>query len=258
MARSWDAGSYHRVAGPLEAMGLAVLERLALAGDETVLDAGCGTGRVTAHLLRRLPRGRVIGVDLSADMLAQARGHLGDRVDLRVADLTELVLDEPVDAVFSTATFHWIHDHDRLFARLFAALRPGGRFVAQCGGDGNVAGVLAVIDRVGARSPFAPSFAGWTYPVQFAAPEATAARLAAAGFVDVDCWLQPFPVAPAEPLEYLRTVILGPHLERLPDHLRGSFVEQVAAALPVPITIDYLRLNIAARRPAHVGAKRPR
>ena len=139
--RDWDATTYERLSAPMTAMGADVLDRLVLRGDETVLDAGCGTGNVTRVLLERLPHGRVIAVDASPSMVDQARELLPPEVDVRQADLLELALDEPVDAILSTATFHWIGDHDRLFANLHAALRPGGRLVAQCGGHGNVAEV---------------------------------------------------------------------------------------------------------------------
>src|SRR5262245_40282933 len=122
-APEWDAATYHRVSEPQFEWGRKVLARLALAGDETVLDAGCGTGRLTALLLGRLPRGRVIGLDQSASMLATAREFLtprfGSQVELIETDLLDLDLDRACDAVFSTATFHWVLDHDRLFARLF-------------------------------------------------------------------------------------------------------------------------------------------
>jgi trans-aconitate 2-methyltransferase len=249
-ARTWDAPTYHRVAAAMDGMGLAVLDRLELAGDETVLDAGCGTGRITSALVDRLPRGRVIGVDASAAMVARAREVLGDRAEIRQADLLELALDEPVDAVLSTATFHWVLDHDRLFARLFAALRPGGRLVAQCGGAGNIAGVLAAADEVAARPEYAASFGAWTRPHRFAGAEETAAKLAAAGFAEVRCWLAPNPVVPSEPLAYLATVTLGAHLDRLPAPRHAAFIAQVAALLDEPITIDYVRLNIDATRPA--------
>src|SRR3954453_1270243 len=142
-AREWDGKTYDRISLPMEQMGRVVLERLELRGDETVLDAGCGSGRVTEPLIDALPRGRVIGVDGSAKMIDAARERLGDRAELHVQDLTALTLPEPVDAVFSTATFHWITDHDALFARLHGVLRPGGRLVAQCGGAGNIASVHA-------------------------------------------------------------------------------------------------------------------
>jgi trans-aconitate 2-methyltransferase len=241
--RDWNGPSYARMSAPQEAMGREVLDRLVLAGDERVLDAGCGTGRVTAALLERLPAGKVIAVDGSPSMVEQARAALpSDRVECVVSDLVELEVDPPVDAVLSTATFHWIADHDRLFARLHAALRPGGRLVAQCGGEGNVASVEAAVARVGH-----PALDGWAGPWNFASPAVTEARLRAAGFREAWCWLQPFPVVPDDRHEYLTTVMLGSHLERLDPAERDAFVEAVDEELGDG-PFDYVRLNILARR----------
>jgi len=243
MTREWNAASYQRVSAPLEAMGREVLDRLELRGDERVLDAGCGTGRVTAALVERLPRGEVVAVDGSPAMVAEARERLGPGVEVIAADLLELELAAPVDAILSTATFHWIGDHDRLFERLIAVLKPGGRIVAQCGGAGNVASVRAAIDAVAE-----PALAGWAGPWTFASPEATAARLERVGFTDVRTWSQEVRVEPEDPSEYLATVVLGSHLERVPEGRRDAFVEAVLGALPGP-AIDYVRLNLMARRP---------
>lgn len=247
-ARGWDGSTYDRISGPMERMGRAVLDRLELRGDETVLDAGCGSGRVTEALVARLPRGRVIGVDGSPDMIEAARRRLGPGVDLRVGDLTHLDLgaDGPVDHVLSTATFHWIGDHDLLFRRLRAALRDGGRLVAQCGGEGNVANIHVAAEEVGARAPFAEHLRGWVGPWNFATPEETVARLRSAGFAAADAWLHPEPVVPDEPATYLRTIVLGAHLEQLPEDLREPFVEGVLDRLGEPATIGYVRLDIDA------------
>src|SRR4051794_32835933 len=132
--REWNAASYDRVSDPQLAMARDVIDRLGLRGDERVLDAGCGSGRVTEALLERVPSGHVVAVDGSEAMIEQLRERLGDRVEAFAAALLDLTLDEPVDAILSTATFHWIDDHERLFQRLRAVLAPGGRFAAQCGG----------------------------------------------------------------------------------------------------------------------------
>jgi trans-aconitate 2-methyltransferase len=246
--RDWDAASYERVSAPLEAMGRDVLDRLQLRGDERVLDAGCGTGRVTAALVERLPRGEVIAVDGSPAMVEQARERLGGAADVRVADLLELELERPVHAILSTATFHWIADHDRLFTRLREALVPGGRLAAQCGGEGNVAALEAAARKVGEREPFAPALAGWPGPWTFASPAETEERLRRLGWLDVWTWAFPVRVEPEDPHEYLGTVALGSHLERLAPALRGPFVDAVIAELEEPVA-HYVRLNILARSP---------
>jgi trans-aconitate 2-methyltransferase len=244
-ARDWDAASYDRIADPMVRWGGTVLERLPLRGNEVVLDAGCGSGRVTELLVERLPQGRVIALDGSPAMIGQARARLerfGPRIEYLVADLREpLQIHEPVDAILSTATFHWLPDHAALFRNLAQVLGPGGRLVAQCGGVGNIASVQAILATLGD---------GWTGPWTFATPVETESRLKAAGFTEIEAWLQPEPT-PLEPGSatdtYLRTVILGEHLARLAEGEREPFVQAVAARLPNPV-IDYVRLNITARR----------
>jgi trans-aconitate 2-methyltransferase len=247
-ARTWDGQSYDRISGPMEAMGTAVLARLELTGDEVVLDAGCGSGRVTEALLERLPRGRVIAVDASPSMVASATERLAGsaRVDVRLLDLLDLDLGERVDAVFSTATFHWIGDHDRLFERLRAALDPGGRLVAQCGGRGNIDVLRGKVNALLARDPYAEHFTGWRPPWNYAAPQDTEARLLAAGFTSAHCWLAPAPQQPEHPREFLSTIVLGPHVQQLPEDLREPFMDDVLALLGEPVVVDYVRLNIDA------------
>ena len=244
--RDWDGTSYDRVSGPQRAMGLEVLGRLALEGSERVLDAGCGSGRITEALLERLPRGEVIGVDGSDSMIEAARRRLGDRAELIVSDLLELSLSEPVDAVLSTATFHWIADHERLFTRLREILRPGGRLVAQCGGEGNIDGLRARAMTVGAEEPFGEHLRSFQPPWNYASPERTHERLLAAGFTEAECWLTPSPQQPEHPREFLETVVLQPHVHALPEHLRAPFMDAVLAELGEPVVVDYVRLNIDA------------
>ena len=246
MPHDWDAETYDAIADPQFRWGTAVVDRLELHGNETVLDAGCGSGRVTALLAERLPDGRVIALDGSTSMLEIARRRLApfvDRIRFVLADLmAPLPIDEPVDAVLSTATFHWVPDHDALFGHLAAVLRPGGRLVAQCGGAGNLATVVRALDELGA-DPFTGKV--------FATAERTDERLRATGFVDVECWLhtEPTPFETLEGLEtFLRTVVLRDHIRSMTDAEAGTFAHAVATRLP-RLELDYVRLNIDARRP---------
>jgi trans-aconitate 2-methyltransferase len=245
-AREWDGASYDRISGTMEALGLGVLERLELRGDETVLDAGCGSGRITQALIERLPRGRVIAIDESPSMIDAARERLGPDADLRVGDLLELDLVERVDAILSTATFHWIADHELLFARLRRALTPGGRLVAQCGGETNIDILRAKANEVLAREPYAEHFRDWSPPWNHAGPDVTRERLLAAGFSAAECWLAPAPREPEDPRAFLSTIVLGPHVQQLPENLREPFMDDVLAALGEPVVVDYVRLNIDA------------
>ncbi len=245
----WDAPTYDRIAGPMTRWGAGVLERLELAGGETVLDAGCGSGRVTEMLLERLPEGHVVALDAAPSMVAEARRRLarfGDRVDVVQADLLALSPADlrgraPVGAVLSTATFHWVLDHDRLFANLAAVMAPGAPLEAQCGAAGNIARLLEAVRATGAER------AGtWLY----ATPEDTRRRLEAAGFDHIEVWThpEPTPLERGEELEtYLGTVCLRAHVADLPDAERARVLHRVAEAMPEPV-IDYVRLNISARR----------
>ncbi len=248
-ASDWDGARYDRLADPQARWGDTVLERLQLAGDETVLDAGCGSGRVTEQLLERLPNGRVIALDASRSMLETARRRLErwqERVRLVGVDLLDLGPstlgdDAPVDAALSTATFHWVTDHDRLFANLATVIRPGGQLVAQCGAEGNIESVVRAVRALGVER------AGtWLY----ASTEETSERLRRAGFVETRVWTNPEPTpfpSDADLTDFLEAVCLREHIATLPPAERRPFSERVAAALPGR-TIDYVRLNIIARR----------
>jgi trans-aconitate 2-methyltransferase len=250
MSVDWDATTYDRVADPQEEWGREVLARLELRGDERVLDAGCGTGRVTKLLVERLPRGHVIGVDASASMIERARETLGPGVELIVSDLLDLELPEPVDAIFSNATFHWILDHQRLFTRLYAALRPGGVMEAQCGGEGNVAEWIRAIDAANGDERFAPYLRAMPPATHFASVADTESRLRRAGFEVARVWLYDRIYEPPQPRDFVRSVGLSKQLDRLPAELQDAYVDVVLGTMPRPLVLHYVRLNISVTRPA--------
>jgi trans-aconitate 2-methyltransferase len=244
MPTPWDARTYDRSSEPQQAWAADVLARLAgIAADATVLDVGCGTGRVTEALLEIVPRGRVLAVDASTDMVELARERLGERARVWCEDALELELDEPVDAIVSTAALHWVPDHDRLWARLARALRAGGVLEIQCGGEGNIDRVRAVIESVAAD--LAPELVGWS-PWVFASPRETERRLRDAGFTGIRCWLRERPTHPQDVDAFVRTSILAAHLERLPEERREPFAAAVVAGVRLPL--DYVRLNVSALR----------
>jgi trans-aconitate 2-methyltransferase len=240
----WDAAAYDSTSQPQQAWAADVLARLeGIARDATVLDVGCGTGRVTEMLLELVPAGRVLAIDASPEMVALASQRLGDRAQVWCQDVLELDLGEPVDAILSTATLHWVADHDRLWKRLARVLRPGGRLEVQCGGRGNIDGVREVIEAV-ARD-VAPQLVGWS-PWVFADPEETERRLREAGFTEPRCWLQERPTYPQDVATFVRTSILVAHLERLPEGQREAFARAVVADVRPPL--GYVRLNASAVR----------
>ncbi len=257
-AQEWSGTSYDRISAPQETMGQRVLERMDLRGDETILDAGCGSGRVTELLLERLPHGRVIAVDASESMIAAARERLlgnpalAGRVSVIQADLLEvrsgmLGVTGPIDGILSTATFHWIADHQRLFTRLRALLRPGGQLVAQCGGEGNDERLMALADRILLREPYASAMRGFVAPWNFAAPPETERQLRLAGFEAARAWLEPSPQLAEHGREFLETIIFKPQVSQLPEELREAFMDEVMAVIDEPVVVDFMRLNIDAR-----------
>jgi trans-aconitate 2-methyltransferase len=250
----WDASTYDRTSEPQQAWASEVLARLdGIAQDARVLDVGCGTGRVTEALLALVPRGRVLAMDASAEMVALARGRLGDRAQVWCQDVLDLDLDEPVDAIVSTAALHWVSDHDRLWARLARALRPGGVLEIQCGGEGNIAGVREVIEAVARDS--APELVGFS-PWVFAGPRETERRLHEAGFTETRCWLEERPTYPQDVRAFVRTSILAAHLARLPEERREQFAVAVVEGVRPPL--DYVRLNASAvRGPTERGERPP-
>ncbi|HZQ93279.1 MAG TPA: class I SAM-dependent methyltransferase [Terriglobales bacterium] len=255
----WDANAYRQLSDPQFRWGVQVLDTLHLRGDETVLDAGCGAGRVTAELLERLPRGRVLAVDLSRNMVEQARALLeprfGERVHVFERDLLALDLNEAVEGIFSTAVFHWIGDHDKLFRGLFAALRPGGWLVAQCGGGLNLKRLRQRGRRIMRTPSFAGLFANWSEPWEYASAEKTAERLERAGFVQIKTDLVEAPTTLPDRETYkkfLAAVTMRHHLLYVPDEaLREEFLDRLADLATKdspPFTLDYWRLNMRAAK----------
>lgn len=256
--REWNSAVYHRLSGPQVSWGKKVLSRLKLRGDETVLDAGCGTGRLTGELLEALPRGRVVAVDLSQNMLQSAREHLsgdvGTRLSLVACDLLHVPLRRAFDVVVSTAAFHWVLDHDRLFRNLHEILIPGGRLEAQCGGGPNIARLRQRANTLAATPEFSPYFEGFHEPWFFEDAEGAAKRLTNAGFVEVETSIEAAPTILDDAShyhEFVRNIILRRHLENIPsekerNQFMADLTEQAAADDP-PFLVDYWRLNLRGR-----------
>jgi trans-aconitate 2-methyltransferase len=256
--REWNSAAYHRLSGPQVSWGKKVLSRLPIRGDELVLDAGCGTGRLTADLLEALPGGRVVGIDLSENMLRSAREHLsaqfGSRLSLLVSDLLDLPFQRAFDVIVSTAAFHWVLDHDRLFTNLHDALAPRGWLEAQCGGGPNIARLRQRANALAATPRFAPHFVGFREPWLFPDAASAQATLQRAGFVDVETSVEAAPTLLDHAdhfREFVSHIIFRRHLENLPSQeLRAQFVDhlaQQAARDDPPFLVDYWRVNFRGR-----------
>ena len=254
----WDPEAYHRLSEPQYQRGREMLKVLALNGDERVMDAGCGTGRITAELAERLPQGQVIAVDASPNMLAKAREFLqpkyGARVTFLQADMTELPMIESVDGIFSSSAIHWVKDHRKLFRSFFMALRKTGWLMAQWGGSGNLARVLHSVSKLTVREPYAKYFEGWSDPREYVDERTTADRLRVAGFEDVEVNLRETPVVMESReryIEFLRMMSLHRHVALLPPELVDEFLNELAdeAEKHGGYVLDYRRLYITALKP---------
>jgi trans-aconitate 2-methyltransferase len=259
-AREWNSSEYHRLSQPQVSWGKKVLSRLTLRGDELLLDAGCGTGRLTAELLQALPRGRVVALDVSQNMSRSAREFLqpqfSQRAQVVTADLLDLPFAPAFDGIVSTAAFHWVLDHDRLFRGLFQSLRPGGWLQAQCGGGANLARLREGMATLALCPKYAPFLANFPSPWLYQNAEDAAKTLLRVGFVDVQTNLEAAPTLLDDRrhyMEFLKTVIVRTHLDRIPEpDLRAQYVSDLAdqaAADDPPFMLDYWRLNLSARKP---------
>jgi trans-aconitate 2-methyltransferase len=259
-AREWNSSEYHRLSQPQVSWGKKVLARLRLRGDELLLDAGCGTGRLTAELLQALPNGRVVALDVSQNMSRAAREYLrpqfGERAQVVTADLLDLPFTAAFDGIVSTAAFHWVLDHDRLFRGLFQSLRPGAWLQAQCGGGQNLARLNQRMAGLAESPEFAPFLANFRWPWLYQDAEGAGDTLKRAGFVENKTSLEAAPTVFEDRrhyMEFVKTVIVRTHLERLPDViLREQYVSDLAdqaANDDPPFLLDYWRLNLNARKP---------
>lgn len=255
IAREWDSGAYHRLSNPQFGWGQKVLSRLRVRGDEVVLDVGCGTGRLTAELVKLLPCGRVIATDLSENMLRRARTTLQElkpRVSFVCADVQQLPFVKRLDGIFSTAALHWVKDHERMLRELLTALKPGGWLMAQCGGGENLARMREKVAALIASPKYAHFFQGWREPWNFVSAELMAERMRNAGFVDVKTWIEPgaFSLPDAATFkQYLATVTVHQHLARIDEpQLREEFLDDLIEQYGTEFYLDYWRLNMEGKR----------
>ena len=249
----WDAGRYHALSEPQVEWGRRVLARLAARQGERILDLGCGTGRLTREIAEATGC-MAVGLDRSKSMLTIAARE--PRLGVVLGDGAALPFVAAFDAVFSNAALHWIKDHDAVFASVRDVLRPGGRFVAQCGGGPNLRRLLDHAHELMDSLRYRSYFGAWEDPWIFAGPGETRERLARAGFVDVRTGLEPAPTRLPDAAafsDFIACVCVRHHVDHLPPAVRPSFVADLTACAAVadpPFTLDYWRLNIEARKAA--------
>jgi trans-aconitate 2-methyltransferase len=260
----WDAADYHHHSSAQQTWARELFAKLDLAGDEYVLDVGSGDGKITAELAEQLPRGVIVGIDASAEMVAFARDTVPPerypRLTFERMDARELTFEDEFDVVFSNATLHWVVDHRPVLAGIARALRPGGRTLLQMAGEGNARDVVAAMDLVCAEPHWCGCFDGFTFPYGFHAPVAYGAWLVEAGLTPRRVELVPKDMTQAGGAGlagWIRTTWL-PYLERVPEERRPELIEAVVsrylAAHPPDadglVHVAMTRLEVEATRPA--------
>jgi len=238
----WDAADYARVGGFVPALGQAALELLDPQPGEAILDVGCGDGTLTQAILER--GASVVGIDNSLSMVGAARAR---GLDARLMDAAQLKFGEAFDAVFSNATLHWVLDKERAARAIWFALKAGGRFAGEMGGEGNLAVLRqALDDELVMRGFGPPTFAANWYP----SVDEFVALYESVGFREIDARLIERPT----PLEHgvaawVLTFRAG-WLDRagVPEGERQTIADAVAARVGTNIA-DYVRLRFIMRKP---------
>ena len=251
----WNAAAYDKVADPMFQWGSENLAALVLRGDERVLDAGCGSGRLTEVLVQRLPAGAVVALDASPKMLEQARAKLaayGERVEFIGASLEDFTLSAPVDGIFSNAVFHWVPDHEKMFRALHRALKPQGWLVAEFGGQGNLARALQRAQNLTESAAFRGQFAEFEAGPHFENAEDTRHRMESAGFTVQECALLQrtarFPSVERFQT-FMENVVLRQPIAQLDLEQRRAYLDELARqtlAAEGEYMLDYVRLQVKA------------
>lgn len=253
----WDAQAYHNFSDMQYHLALELLDKVSLDGDETVIDAGCGSGRVTVKILERLPRGKVIGVDLSQNMLAMAaevvRPAPGQQVELMTGDLQTFSLPNAADGIFSSMAMHFVHDHGKMFHNLAETLRPGGWLAVQFAGPRPDPDPMEQVKKVLEGPPFGQYFANKFPAMHAGSVDASRAELTQAGFIDVDVRLITADLSESQReamVAFFKSTFFGGPVAQLPtDALRAELNAKLEGVLEQAFDAPFDYLRCQARMP---------
>ena len=263
MKYDWDATTYDCISDAQESWGHEIIEYRKWKGNEIVLDAGCGSGRLTKILSIKVPQGKVIAVDSDLAMIRLAKENLAkfSNIEFIKIDISQLEIAEKVDVVFSNAVLHWILNHKKVFECFWQILNPDGQLLIQCGGHRNLVKTLSIINKVSRSKEFYNYFCNnkgddiWRQTWYFAKKEDTERILQEIDFENIQVFLEDKEAKFHNKEEYflfLKTIVLLPYLKYLPnDMLKDKFAKSVIQeidtnAKELQWKLDFVRLNINA------------
>jgi len=261
----WDASTYDRISDVIESWGHKIIEHRKWKGNEIVLDAGCGSGKLTKILSIKVPHGKVFAVDFDSSMITLAKEKLAkiSNIQFIKMDISKIELEEKVDVVFSNAVLHWILNHKKVFERFWQIFKPDGQLLIQCGGCSNLSKTLSIFNKVRNSNKFYNYFCNnkgediWKEPWYFAKKEDTEKMLKEIGFKNIQVFLENKEAKFYNKEEYflfIKTIVLRPYLEYLPnDMLKDKFAKAVIYEIETNVKelqwrLDYVRLNINAEK----------
>jgi trans-aconitate 2-methyltransferase len=236
----WNPSQYERFSDERTAPFFDLLDLIEPCRGGRVVDLGCGTGELTRALHERTGASTTLGIDSSEAMLARSKPHAGGGLSFKLEDIAEWAPPEPVDLVFSNAALHWVDDHHELFARLTAALRPGGQLAVQMPANHDHASHL-VAERVGAEEPFREALGGYVRRSPLLAPEHYAVLLDRLGYlsqhVRLQVYLHVLP-EPAAVVDWVKGTLLTDYKRRLSGALYEDFVARYRELLLAEVGDD--------------------
>jgi trans-aconitate 2-methyltransferase len=237
----WDAADYAKHSQGQFKWAMGNIDKLALKEDDSVLDIGSGDGKITAELAKRVPRGRVVGIDQSKEMVALAeRLIVLPNLSFRLLDARQLDYSEEFDAVFSNSTIHWVPDQDAVIRGIARALKPGGRVFLSMGGRGTAAISAAAIRKMAASEKWSKYLAGVASPHHFLGPEEWRPWLEAAGLhaIRVELVQKPMRLADFGALEGWHRTTWMAYTNPIPEELRGEFLRELTERVVAECTAE--------------------